>query len=320
MTWSIRRIDGGEADLIALMTVVNEVRPRDGTSLDELRWEDATYPGAGRFLAELDGRPVGAATAGRIWMRAPEFDGYWATIDVRPEARRGGIGSALYEAISGHARAAGKRSLHTQTPADRPEAIAFLLHRGFHELERSKTVALDLRGIEPPSVAPPAGVTITTLAHRPDLVEGVFRVAEAAFVDIPSVDEPMRVGTLGEFRARDVDRPGIPPDAFAIALDEADGRVIGYASLILQPATRSKAYHDMTAVVREWRGRGVAGSLKRATIAWAIRAGLERLETGNDVANAAMRAVNARLGYQPLPDEIEFRGPLAGEAAMPPAR
>lgn len=316
MTIAIRRIADAEADLAALLSIVNEVSPEDGTSLEELRWSDATYPGTGRFLAELDGRPVGAGTAGRIWMRAPEFDGAWASIDVRPNTRRRGVGSALYEALSGHARATGKQALHIETYADRPDAIEFLVHRGFREFERSSVVALDLRGRAAPTPEPPPGITITSLAERPDLVEGIFRVAEETFPDIPMADEPMRVGSLSEFRARDVDRPGIPPAGFAIAMDEADRRVVGYASLILQAATRTKAYHDMTAVVRDWRGRGVAAALKRATIAWAIAAGLERLETGNDVANTAMRAVNARLGYQPQADAIEYRGPLAGETAV----
>jgi len=180
-------------------------------------------------------------------------------------------------------------------------------------------VGLDVRGLEPPAVAPPDGVSTVNLADRPDLVEGVFHVAEEAFPDIPSIDNPMRVGTLDEFRARDIERPGIPPSGFAIALDDATGRVSGYASLIFQPGSSTRAYNDMTAVVRAWRGRGVAAALKRATIAWAIQSGLEWLETGNDVANAPMRALNARLGYQPLPDFIEFRGPLAGDETLPPA-
>jgi RimJ/RimL family protein N-acetyltransferase len=66
----------------------------------------------------------------------------------------------------------------------------------------------------------------------------------------------------------------------------------------------------MTAVARDWRGRGVAMALKRATIAWAVARGLEALETANDTDNAPMRAVNQRLGYRPLPDEIYFRGPI----------
>lgn len=66
----------------------------------------------------------------------------------------------------------------------------------------------------------------------------------------------------------------------------------------------------MTAVVRDWRGRGVATALKRATIEWAIARGLDELGTANDTVNAPMRAVNRRLGYRPLPDDIDYRGPL----------
>jgi len=106
VTWTIRRIGDDEADITAVVALVTEVSPDDPTSLEEIRWSDATYPGTGRFLAELDGRVVGAATVGRIYMRPPDFDGLWATIDVLPEARRRGIGGGLYHAIAAHARTA----------------------------------------------------------------------------------------------------------------------------------------------------------------------------------------------------------------------
>jgi GNAT superfamily N-acetyltransferase len=315
VTWTIRRIESDDVGLAALATVVNEVTPDDATSVEYMRWSDATYPGTGRFLAELDGRVVGAATVGRIYMRPPEFDGLWTSIDVLPAVRRRGIGSALYEAISAHALPTGKHGLHIPIREDRPDTISFFERRGFAEYERSRLLTLDLRDRVPSPVSAPGGVAITTLAARPELVEGIFAVAEQTFGDIPGGAEPIATGTLEEFRARDVDRPGIPAEGFAIAIDELTGRVIGYASLIFQEGSSARAYHDMTAVVREWRGRGIARSLKRATIAWAIGAGLESLETGNDVDNAPMRALNVRLGYQPLPDLIEFRGPLAGKVA-----
>ena len=66
-----------------------------------------------------------------------------------------------------------------------------------------------------------------------------------------------------------------------------------------------------TGVARAWRGRGLARALKAGTIAWALDNGLEALEGSNDIDNAPMRAVNRRLGYEPEPDEIQFRGPLA---------
>jgi GNAT superfamily N-acetyltransferase len=301
-----------DADLATIARIVNAVSPDDPTSIDEMRWADATYPGGVRFLAELDGRPVGVGTVGRIYVHPPEFDALWATVDVLPDARRQGIGSALLLAVSERARERGKSTLHVPVTAARPESVQFLLDRGFTELERNKMVRLDLAGVAPPPIEMPSGVLLTTLAERRDLLAGAHEVAIEAFPDIPGGDEPIAAGGLDEFRARDVDRPGIPADAFMVALEAATGRVVGYASLMLVPGKPTVAWHDMTAVARDWRGRGVAGALKRATIRWAIEHGLEALDTGNDPDNAAMRAVNARLGFRPMPDVMTMRGPLFG--------
>jgi GNAT superfamily N-acetyltransferase len=310
---TVRVARRGDDDLEAITRIVNAVTPDDPTSIDEIRWADTTYPGTVRLLAELGGRTVGVGTVGRIYVHPPEFDGLWATLAVLEDDRRQGFGTDLLTAISERARAAGKGWLYLSVTEAHPDGIDFLAHRGFTEYERSKMVRLDLAGLTPPPLDLPAGIRLTTLAARPDLVEGVREVAIEAFPDIPGGDEPISVGDLAEFRARDVDRPGILPDAFMIALDAATGRAVGYASLILQPGSRSVAWHDMTAVLRDWRGRGVAGALKRATVGWAIANGLEALETGNDVDNAPMRAVNAGLGFRPLPDYLVMRGrPIGG--------
>lgn len=300
----------GEADLATLVDLINRVTPDDPSSLDEIHWSDATYPGTARFLAERDGRAVGAATVGRIFVYPPEHPDLWGQIVVAPEARGAGIGSALLRAVSERARAVGKSGLQFRTWERRPEGVDFLTKRGFVELERARMVRLELAGLTEPAVVMPAGVELTDLAARPELVAGVHSVAMEAFDDIPGGDDPMAAGDLAEFRARDVDRPGIPPGAFKVAVDDATGEVVGYASLMMTPGSTTVAWHDMTAVRRSWRGRGIATALKAATIAWAIEHGLTALETGNDEENAGMRAVNARLGYAPLPDEITMRGPL----------
>jgi GNAT superfamily N-acetyltransferase len=298
-------------DYPVLAAIINSVTPDNPISVDELRWHEETYPGAVRILAELEGNPVGAATVGRITMFDPDFDAFWTSIGVLPDARRRGIGTALYDAVSAVARAAGKVALHTAVSEARPDSIAFLRHRGFTEYERHKVVALDLAGMAPPAVDPPAGISIVALADRPDLGEGIHAVALETFTDIPGGGEPVTAGTYAEFRARDVDRPSIPPGGFAVAVDDETDEVVGYSSLVFLPGSTTCAYSDMTAVRRRWRGRGIAFALKRATIRWAVQAGLDRIETGNDPDNGAMRAVNARLGYKPLPDDITFRGPLA---------
>ena len=309
---TVRPAGDDDADLAAIASIVNTVSPDDPTSVEDLRWAERTYPGGARFIAETDdGRAVGAAIVGRIHIYPPDFDGLWATVKVLPEARRQGTGSHLLAAVSGHARERGKSALHIPVSEASLESVEFLVHRRFTEYDRVKAVRLELAGLAEPPIDPPPGVVVTTLAERPDLVVGVHAVALEAFPDIPTGDEPIAAGDLAEFRARDVDRANVPPDAFFVALDSAGGTVVGYASLFLPSATGPVvAWNDMTAVARSWRGRGLAGALKRATIGWAIRNGLAALETGNDPANAPMRAVNARLGYRPLPDYVTMRGPL----------
>ena len=305
----IRLATMSDDDLSAIAAVVNEVTPERSTSADALRWSAETYPGGARFLARTrDGHAVGAASVGRIHVYPPEYDGFWALLAVLPDARRQGLGTNLLGTVSQVARAAGKTALHVPASEARPEGIAFLTHRGFTEHDRSKAVRLELRGLVPPAVALPSGIHLATLATRPDLVPAIHAVAIEVLPDIPG-DDPMVAGDLAEFRARDIDRPGIPWDGFFVALDD-DGEVLGYASVLLAPSRPAVAYHDLTAVRRAARGRGIAGALKRAIVGWAVAEGLGALEADNDEVNLTMRAINLRLGYGPLPDSVILRGPL----------
>jgi GNAT superfamily N-acetyltransferase len=313
VTITVRRAES-DADLRTYVALLNAATPEWPTTVDDTRWADEHYPGGARFLAALDGEDVGAGTTGRIWMHGPEFERYWLSIGVREDARRRGVGSALYRATSEVARRDGKVGFQGDLLESRPDALAFFTCRGFEVFERMALVRLTLAGLVAPDIDPPGDIEITTLAAQPDLVAGVHAVAVATFPDIPHVGEPIDAGTLEAFRVRDVDRPGVPHDGFMVAVDRSTGAVVGYASLLFEPGSTSVAYHDMTAVLPAWRGRGIAGALKRATIRWAIANGLEALETGNDEGNQPMRAVNLRLGYQPMPALLGVRGPLAGEA------
>ncbi|MFL5684235.1 MAG: GNAT family N-acetyltransferase, partial [Chloroflexota bacterium] len=298
-------------DLATVVRVVNETTPDDPDSIENVRWSNATYPGPSRFIAEEDGAAIGVGTVGRIYMQPPDYEAFWATVSVLPHARRRGVGTALLTTISGRARERGKQVLHMPASDGHPEGVAFLLHRGFSEYERSKSVSLELTGMAPPPLDVPDGIVLATLAERPELADAVYDVAVEAFADIPGGDTPMATGDPAEFRAREIDRPNIPHEGFILAQAADTGRVVGYASMIrIAGAARRTAWHDMTAVARDHRGRGIANALKRATIRWAIADGVEVLEAGNDTDNLAMRAVNARAGYQPLPDHLTMRGPL----------
>jgi GNAT superfamily N-acetyltransferase len=305
-----------DEDLAHLARLVCTVTPDFPTSLADMRWSDEKYPGGRRFLAWLNGVPVGSGGVGRMYIYPPEYEGLWGNVVVLPEYRRQGVGSAILATIATATQAAGKTLLLGRVTADRLDAIDFLDRRGFAEYERMKAVRLDLAAVAADRIDAPVGVVITSLDERPDLVDGIYRVAVESYPDIPG-EGPTAPPTLEEFRILEIDRPTIPAGGFAIALDAATGSVIGYASLMIMAGNPTVAWHGMTAVARSWRGRGVASALKRATILWAGANGLHALETANDEANAPMRAVNGRLGYQPIPDEIYYRGPVASHAAVP---
>jgi GNAT superfamily N-acetyltransferase len=309
---TIRHVGPGDGVALAdYVRIRNTVAPDDADSADQVAWEDATYPGqVWRFLADLGGEAVGTCTTGRLHIHGPDHRRFYLGLWVLPERRGHGAGTALHGAASEAARAAGKSGFQTWVSEAQADGVRFLLARGFTVTGRDKVVGLDLRGMAAPDPAPPPGISLVTLAGRPDLVPGVHAAAVEAFPSIPSTT-PIEPGSLAEFTAAEVERAGIPKDAFVVAVDEATGEVAGYASLKLAPGNATFAYHDMTAVRPACRGRGVATALKQATIAWAVRAGLDELRTGNDVKNAPMRAVNAKLGYRPRADYLALRGPLA---------
>ena len=159
-----------------------------------MRWSSSAYPGPSRYILEADGRPVGTASVGRIYVFPPDFDASGRRSTSSRDARRRGHGSALLGAVSDQARAAGKVALHIPASDARPDGIDFLVHRGFRESERNKTVHLELGGMTAPPVDPPAGVSLTTLAERPDLIEGVHTVAVEAYADVPGGETPMAAG------------------------------------------------------------------------------------------------------------------------------
>ena len=313
MSVAIRRLAlEDEAGISAYVRIRNASQPDNPDSVEHLRWEHATYPGEMVLLLaeDTDGTPVGAASIGRIYMLPPEYERAWLGLWVEPDRRRQGIGTALLRAGGDAARELGKTGFEIELSEAHQAGLAFLAAHGFEEVERSKAVALSLAGVEPPAIELPPGIALTTLAERPALLPGVHQTAVEAFPDIPSSDEPMDASTLEGFTARDVDRTGMPREAFFVAVDKASGEAVGYASLMFAPGSTTIAWHDMTAVRPSHRGRGIATALKRATIAWAIANGIETLETGNDEANAPMRAVNLALGYRPQPDYLGLIGPL----------
>ena len=257
------------------------------------------------LLAREDGGLLGSGFAA-VFPGFPERATVFVT--VPPPRRRRGAGSALYAAISDWARARGLEALIAVVADNDPESLAFAERRGFAEERREKGVSLDLTAVEPPRVEPPEGVEIVTWAERPELTPGLYEVSVEASPDVPGYEDETHE-PFEAWLAHDMQGPGDLPEATFVAV--AGDEVVGYAKFSLNTIDKTSAYHDLTAVRRAWRGRGVARALKATQIAWAKANGYEELRTGTDERNTAMRRLNAELGYTPAIGRIFLRGPLA---------
>ena len=296
----------GKADLERWLGVSNAVRPSDPLTpammTDWHRQADSMI----WLLATIDG--VDAAVGHGIIGWHTEPGTCKLEVSVLENWRGHGLGSAVLERLSGWALA----SAHTAadgTIAERDvTSLGWAERRGFTEVGRDSTLRLDLTSIQRPEVEPPAGITISSLAASPDAIRGMYDVACEAYPDIPG-EESAEMAPFEKWRDNDIGGAGDRPEATFVAF--AGDEVVGYAKFSLSDALPEVAFHDLTGVKRAWRGRGIAGALKRAEIAWAIESGYRALRTSNEKRNAPIRALNERHGYVVEPGEIRVRGTLS---------
>ena len=226
-----------------------------------------------------------------------------------PELRGAGVGSALYARVAEWVQERGCVTLETTVAEDDPESLAWVDRRGFREVGRNSKMVLDLTAIESPAIDPPEGVEILPWADRPELAPGLYAVACEAYPDVPG-EEGTPMDSYEEWLRKDMQGDSDRPDATFMAL--SDGEVIGYAKLSLSKEDTKTAHHDMTGVLRAYRGRGIAAALKRTQIAWAKETGYERLQTANEVRNEPIRRLNARQGYKLEPGLVILLDSLSG--------
>jgi len=282
-----------------------ETWPHESYGLPEVQAFKASLLDHADLLAREDGAVLGSGFVA-LFPGLPESPRVMLTVPPRNRGR--GAGTALYAAISDWARERGLQTLEGVVPDNDPDSLAFAERRGFVEDRREKGVALDLTAIEPPRAQSPPGVEIVTWADRPELVHGMFEVSVEASPDVPGYeDEEHR--SFEAWLEHDMQGPGDRPEGTYVAV--AGDEVVGYAKLSFSTIAAATAYHDLTAVKRAWRGRGIARALKAAQIAWAKANGYEQLQTQNDERNEPIRRLNAEFGYAPAVGRIYVRGPLA---------
>jgi mycothiol synthase len=245
------------------------------------------------LLAEQDGVLAGSGVADDS-----SLTGGFVCPRILPGARRRGVGTALLRALAQHCEDRGHATVAALV--DEEGSAAFARRFGFTEVNREVEMLRTIGDEPPPDI--PDGVQIVTIADQPGLWEQAYDRVHATLADTAHASVP-RVSR--EEWHRDWIKT---PEASFAAL--AGGEVIGVASLLLDPDEPARAETGYTAVRREWRGKGVAGALKRSTLAWAAGHGIAEVYTWTQQGNARMRAVNERLGYRYGTVSIRLESPL----------
>jgi GNAT superfamily N-acetyltransferase len=296
-----------EAEELVSLGFYNAVWPWDSISMDEVRSFKASVRDYVDLIAYADGAALGSAAVAVTGSRPSVA---YVILTVPREQRRRGAGTALLEAATRWAGERALAALEGPAPEDDPDGVAFAERRGFLEIGREGRLVLHLATVDAPAIDPPPGLEIVTWAQRPELARGMYEVAREAFPDVPG-DDDIEIEPYKDWLEHHMSGSGDRPEATFAAL--AGDEVVGYAKFSLTSARPNVATHDMTGVKRAWRGRGVAGALKRAEIAWAKANGYERLQTQNEMRNEPIRRLNERLGYKPAPGRILFSRPLDDE-------
>jgi GNAT superfamily N-acetyltransferase len=268
-------------DLEAWRRVRAVVLPNERVaSVEEMR-RSAT-PDQLLLLAEVDGEVVGSGMAGRSDTGGRGF----VAPRVLPHARRRGIGTALLGRLAEQVRSRGFAEVGASV--EDPGSLAFAERFGFREVDRQVEQIRVVGREKPPE--PPAEVEIVPVAARPELWRAAYDpLALQAFADL-ALDAPV------EASLEQWERDWLTwPEGTFVAL--AGGEVIGCAGLQRDADQPDRAEHALTAVRRDWRGRGVASSLKRATLVFAATNGIREVYTWTQRGNDDMRRLNEHLGY-----------------------
>jgi GNAT superfamily N-acetyltransferase len=282
-------------DLEAWRRVRIAVLPNERTAtVEEMR--RTTTPEALLLVAFVDGELAGSGIAGRSDLAGQGF----VAPRVLPQSRRRGVGSRLLRALTLHVEAIGFGRAGSN--ADDLGALAFAERFGFREVGRQVE---QVRTIGEMETAPliPADVELISLAERPELrIRTYHELALQAFDDMPT---PMPI----QISLEDWEREWISwPEGSFVAL--AGDEIVGCAGLIRDDDRPDRAENSLTAVRRDWRGRGVARALKEQTIAWASANGLREIYTWTQTGNEGMRTVNEKLGYTTRDVSIDVRAEL----------
>lgn len=331
--------DDGWDDFAAMVDVRNTVEAA-GYGTDELNfsaeellpgWTNQEYGPKRLFVARADGRIVGRAVFET--QADAQSDYAWLLVQVHPEWRRRGIGTALTDRLEQLAIEEGRTTqvvyavspdapgprLSAPTgfgslPADNPE-VRFLIGRGYslEQIERGSRLPLsdDLgeltRQFEAArATSGPDYLLRYWIDHSPpEWREDVALMYTRMSTDAPTagIEEPEDVWTVERLVTHEEAEAASPRTTLTAAVEHRPtGRLAGFTELSVPADLNRPVVQEDTLVLKEHRGHRLGMLLKAANLLYLARErpGHPSVITFNAEENRPMLDVNEAIGFVPM--------------------
>jgi RimJ/RimL family protein N-acetyltransferase len=293
----------GEADLAAWCATWNDGLRLLPRAPADLVHEAATLGLVERYAVGPSDRPS-AVGALRRHFAFRQDTRLALDLRVRPALRRQGIGGSLLAQLLTRARVLGAEVIRAYAPADDHGWDVLALRHSLQIVECDRFMLLD---IDRATLVDDRHSGVRDLASEPAGSEREAWRLEQALHAALDTSAPYVPETFSEWRSRVIEAPGSGPETVLVAR-ASGGELAGICALRQCVAWTETMYHAFTGVAEAARGHGHGLALKRAAIRRAHELGARRLIADTSPANAAMLALNQRLGYVAVLDVRNLEG------------
>ena len=238
-----------------------------------------------------------------------------------PQWLKRGVGELLLDRLMEDLSEAQAITVSCRQYASETELVSLLESRGFTETSRVLDMRLDVAGVDVSGLSELVrGFEISTFAEeRVRDPRGVEKLYE--LTNLLSQDDPARGPFVPPaYNAREalmwMEMPYVLPDAYFIA--KRGDEYVGVSDVSLFEAMPGGLTQGFTGVKREYRRRGLATTLKLHGIVYAQSHGYQVIQSFNKPQQTAIRALNEKLGFRVLFENLMLEKCLREVVAVDP--
>jgi len=306
-----------------LADIYNAIYPGYDRTPDEWKLDDENLVKSKHYfkrytcLDHASNEPVGFGQVNHgQWTFHPTK--FWIDLLVHPKHQRQGVGTALYGQLDKDLTGLGATTIWVQSKEDKPDSSRFLSKRGFQEKMRVWESHLDPSKVDLSKYkqysekAAAEGIKISTLVEEMKRDAGwekkLYELVQTVAADMPMPGQFTPV-PFDQWQTFEMKNPNLLPDGYMIAKDGSD--YVGLSTVWKHQKKPGNLWQGLTGVLRKYRGRGIAMTLKTKVIEYALQNNYGFIRTFNDSTNVPMLGINVKIGFKREIGWITFEKAMA---------